>query len=236
MIRGSIRADVSGFVDRYRRFCIQRLEKVALQVSHAAAVEALGEIRGRMRDAGLGRLSNAITMGSDLKKGRGVKRRGREAFSASAWIYVRGRSERTIGAIEAYTVGAEIRPVNAQWLWIATDAIPKRVNRFKMTPALYNRSGLVQSIGPLQKIEGRHPGEALLVVKNVTMRTAGGGRARRVPQRGMIGRGREQRDVVVAFVGIKRTARAARVNVPEIIRANVAKIPNRISAAMSGDL
>lgn len=236
MIRRSVRADVSGFMERYRRFCIQRLEQVALEAADATGRETLREIRSEMKAAGLGGLSNAVTMGSDLKSGNGVKRRGREAFSASAWIYVRGKSERTIGAIEAYTVGAEIRPVNTQWLWIATDAIPKRVGRFKMTPARYNRSGYAQSIGPLEMVPGRSPGEALLVVKNVTMRTAGGGNARRVPARGRIGAGREARDIVVAFVGIKRTARASRVDVPQIIRRNVARMPNRISARMGGDL
>lgn len=223
-----------GQFQEFRRYSIQRLEGVALKVSDAAARNALTETRTQMRGAGLGRLGGALGYGSDLKKTGAVHRRGGEAFSASGWIYIRSRSERAVGAIVAYTEGAEIRPNKSPWLWIATDEIPKRAGRFRMTPALYRQHGFENRIGPLIQIPGRHGGEALLVARNVTVDRFGRpGRARRVPRRGGIGGSRQRVDHIVAFVGIRRTSRAARVDPKAIIAANAGRIPALINAALA---
>jgi hypothetical protein len=92
------------------------------------------------------------------------------------------------GAIEAYTEGAEITPKRSPWLWISTDEIPRRAGRYRMTPALYRATGLESRIGPLVQIPGRHRGEALLIVRNVTVDRFGRrGKARRLPKRGAVG-------------------------------------------------
>lgn len=231
MARAPVQIGRPGQFREFERFCIQRLEQSALRASDQAARQATLDIRSAMRGAGLGRLGNALGNGSDLKKTGKVHRRGAEAFSASGWIHIRGRSERTVGAIVAYTEGAEIRGVRSPWLWIATDEIPRRAGRQKMTPALYNKAGLDSRIGPLFQIPGRHAGESLLIVRDVTVDRFGRrGRAKRLPRRGAVGSSRERREFIVAFVGIRRTSRTARVNPNSIIAANAARIPALIAA------
>lgn len=220
----------------FRRHCIQRLERAALISSDRAAAAALRDHRAAMEAAGLGKLGNALGYGSDLKKGRGVHRRGAEGFSASGWVYIRSRSERSVGAIVAYTEGADISPKKSPWLWISTDEIPRRAGRFRMTPALYRSSGLESRIGTLVQIEGRHGGEALLIVRNVTVDRFGrAGKARRLPKRGGVGPSRERRDFIVAFVGIRRTSRSARVHPREIMSIQQARLPEYRAAAMAND-
>lgn len=189
-----------------------------------------------MSGAGLGRLGNAIGYGSDLKSGHGVKRRGAEGFSSSGYVFIKGRNERTVGAIESYTEGAEIRPVRSAWLWISTDEIKRKAGRYRMTPARYRSSGLEQRIGPLVQIPGRHRGEALLIVRNVTVDRFGRpGRARQLPRRGAIGGSRERKDFIVAFVGIRSTSRVARVDVDQIVSLEQARLPEYRRAAMQND-
>jgi hypothetical protein len=232
VIRSRISFGGSSLVREFQRSSIQRLERAALIATDRAATIAKNEIRSAMSGGGLGRLGFALGSTSDLQKGR-LLRRGPEGFSASGVVFVRSRSERTMGAIEAYTEGAEIGPRRGRWLWIATPDIPARSQRYRMTPARYVKNGLEQSIGPLVFIPGRHPGEALLVVRNVTVSTAGRrGSARRLPKRGGIRPGRDVKDFIVAFVGIRRTSRAARVNVRAIIAQVQQRLPELISAAM----
>jgi hypothetical protein len=215
----------------FRRQCIQRLERASLVATDRAAREALPQIRGP-----LGRLGNALGYGSDLKKGRGVKHTAGGGYKASGWIYLRSRSERAVGAIEAYTEGADIRPVRAKWLWIATDEIPRRAGRFKMTPQRYRANGFENRIGPLVQIPGRHRGEALLIVRNVTVDRFGRrGKAKRLPKRGAIGGSREKKDFIVAFVGIRNTLRSPKVNPRNILSIEQARIPEYRIAAMQND-
>jgi hypothetical protein len=224
-VRISLRSNVTGFVAQFKRHSIQRLEQAALRATDRVARDSQREIRAAMTAARLGRLGNAVGAGSDLQKGNGVHRRGADAFSATGWIYTRGRSERTRGAIEAYTEGAEISPRRAQWLWIPNvPTIPSRAGRTKMTPALYNAKGFDQRIGPLVFIRGKNPGEALLIARNVTINRLGLGKARRLPKRGAIGSTRQRVDYVIAFIGIKRTTRMQRVNPQTIIARNAARL------------
>lgn len=225
-----------GQVEEFRRHCIQRLEQAALVASDRAAREALANVRIAMSGAGLGRLGNALGYGSDLKKNGQVHRRGAESFSASGWIVLRSRSERAVGAIVAYTEGAEISPRRSPWLWIATDEIPRRAGRFRMTPALYRKHGFEGRIGPLVQISGRHGGEALLIVRQVTVDRFGRrGRARRLRTRGAIGGSREQKDFIVAFVGIRRTSRTQRVDPNQIFSAQQARLGEYRAAALASD-
>ena len=210
----------------FERECKAAIERAALRATARAARQATGEIRDGMRGAGLGRLSNAIGSGSDLTKNGHAQRRG-QGLSASGWVHVRGRSARTVGAIEAYTEGANITPAKGKWLAIPTSEIPKRAGRQKMTPKLYDETGLNERIGPLRFVRGRAGGEALLIVQDVTVDRFGrAGKARRLPKRGALGPSRERRDFIVAFVLIKTTTRSARVNPLAIIAANAARLPD----------
>lgn len=189
-----------------------------------------------MQGAGLGRLGNAIGYGSDLKKSGRVLRFSNGGFRCSGWVFIKGSNERTEGAVEAYTEGADIRPVRSRFLWIATAEIPKRAGRYRMTPARYRAGGFEQRIGPLVEIPGRHSGERLLIVRNVTVdRFNRPGRARRLPRRGAIGGNRERREFIVAFVGITNTSRTARVNVNSILSLEQARLPDYREAAMRSD-
>lgn len=232
MIRSYLTGPRLGAYRDFQRFAIQRFERAALIATDRAATLAKGSLRAEFSAAGLGRLGYAVGSGSDLRKSGRVRRIGANGFAASGWLFVRSRSERTEGALDAYTEGADIRPVKGKYLWIATDAIPSRVGRYKMTPERYAASGLVQRIGPLVMINGRHAGEKLLVVRHVTTRLAGSPRARRMPKNGRPRPGREAQEQVVAFVGIRRTSRGARVNVRRIITGVLQQFPRLYTQAL----
>ena len=197
-----------------------------------AARDALSTLRAQMAGAGLGRLGNAITSTSDLRRSGRVHRRGAEGFSASAIIHLRTANERTVGTIISYTEGAEISP-RGPWLWIATPDLQKRVKgNYRMTPARYRAGGFEGRIGPLIQIPGRHPGEALLIVRDVTVRAAGRANPRRLPNSGRVRAGRVLQQQFVAFVGIRRTSRRARVNPNAIFDWARSTLPTLISQAL----
>lgn len=224
-----MRSRVSFHRDQFRRFerhVLFRLERAALRATAAAARGARDEIRAAMAGGALGRLGQAIGAGSDLARGRIYREGG--GFSASGEVHIRGRSERTRGTIEAYTDGADIAPRRGGWLWIATAEIPRRAGRRKMTPALYNSTGLDQRIGPLVFRPGRHPGEALLIVSGATLHRSFSGRARRLPKRGRVGETRTGAVSFVAFVGIRKTRRSARLDPAAIIRKYRERLPQLI--------
>lgn len=218
----------TAFVDDFKRHSIQRLEQAFLRATDRVSRETLSQVRGEMSSAGLGRLGNALKHYSDLKKGK-VFRRGGEAFSASGGVAIRTRNERTVGAIESYTEGAEIRPVRGRYLWFATEELGiKRVGRKKITPALYMSSGLASKLGPLVYINGRQPGEKLAIIRNVSTPNVGKGRPRRLPRSGKASSGRTGKDFIIAFIGITRTTRTRRVDVEAIFRANAARVGEAI--------
>lgn len=220
-----------GAFRNFERQALSRLERAALLATDRAARQATEEIRQAMRGSGLGRLSSAIGAGGDLKAGR-VKRSG-AGFSASGSVYVRGRSPRVTGAIEAYTQGADIAPRGGGWLWIATPEIPRFARRRRMTPKLYNETGLADRIGPLIFRPGRHAGEAVLIVSGATLDRFGrAGRARRLPKRGQVGRTRTGAVSFVAFVGIRRTRRTARVDPAAIIEHCRQRLPALVAEAL----
>lgn len=154
-----------------------------------------------MRGVGLGKLDQAVGFTSAQRKGQ----RDRTPYAA---IFAKGGDEsRAGGALEAYSRGTTIRTINGEWLAYATEAVPKRIGRRKITPALYNRSGLVGSIGKLifRKI---NPNLALLVLRKVSL-SPKTGQAKALGKRAPRTRIVPEKDVV-AFVLIRQTRRAKR--------------------------
>lgn len=237
MMRARLRRPGKGAFAAHRRFAIQRFEQAALIATDRAATDLKNELRTEFSGAGLGRLGMAFGTFSFLGANKRVIRNGQSGFFAGARVIVRTRSERTQGAIAAYSYGADIAPVKkGGWLWIPTDNAPKRIGKYRITPKRYSESGLTSSIGPLVFIPGRHAGEALLVVKNVTVRSAGRSNPRRLPRSGRARAGREARDFIVMFVGIKRTARAARVDPFASHQRKRAQLGDYFNTALGGGI
>ena len=226
------RGDYLGAYRQYQRLIDRRLEFAALDATDRAARMALRSIQSAMSGAGLSRLGKGLSSASDLSSGRGVHRREGNSFSASGTVFIRSRSERSRGAIEAYTQGANIRPVRGRWLWIPTDAIPSRAGRYRMTPELFRSQGLEQKIGKLillKNVDGR----PLFAVENVGISLAGKPRsAGSLTKRGEPRKGQVKRQLVIAFIGIPRTNRAARVDVPAIMQQAQAALPALLTDAI----
>lgn len=227
----------AAFSDWYR-FSVQRLERAALIATDRGTTKLKTTIRNQMRSAGLGNLGNAIGSTSDLKKGGIQKRYAGGGFSASGIVYVRSRSERTIGALTAYTQGANIRPKRGRWLWIPTDDIRRRAgsNRKgegqRLTPDLWRKRGLDQKVGPLTFIRSVN-GYPLLVLKNVGVSLAGKKRsARSLTKSGRARKGQVAKQFVVAFIGIPFTSRQARIDVRALHAQIMAELPALMRQAL----
>lgn len=220
MIRASVVPDF-GAIDRIRRDFERWAGPMLLDESDRAARETLDLIRRDMEAAGLGRLGNGLGYTSDKKRGLGVHRTG-NGISASGIVFIRSGNRRTRGAIESYTAGSEIRPRNGRYLWIATDDIPQRAGRARITPELYKARGFEQKIGPLIRVTAPN-GTPLLIVRNVGVNAAGAaGSARSLTKRGRPRKGQVEAKYIVAFFGISETSRRARVN-PKAIAADRAQ-------------
>lgn len=230
MIGVSIKPDVDALVRAQQKF--QRMaERRLLVESDRAAKEAKEEIRDEMSGVGLGRLGNAIGNTSDLKLGKGVHRSGGQV-SASGIVHIRSRSERTVGAINAYTRGATITAKDGGWLWIPSDDLAARAGgRWgkKMTPALYRKFGFVQKLGPLVRIQG--DAGPLLIIKNVGVSLSGKPRsAKSLKKNGEARKGQLRVDYIVAFTGIKETSRRARLNPRAIASRAAQRMGRRLKA------
>lgn len=213
MFKATFNADLSRF-PAYRREVRRRVETASLYATDKAAKLGRSRIAKELR----GRLGGALMVESDLQKGKGVYIKGADKFSASGTIRIRPGSERSKGAIISATEGATIVPRTTDWLWIPTPELGiKRIGRKKVTPRLYNQAGYDRRIGPLVKIPGRNPGEALLVIKNVQVKVAGRGRPLRGSRSGIARAGREQKQFIVAFVGIRQAKQVKYVDVPAIL-------------------
>ncbi|MBB4859629.1 hypothetical protein HNO88_002958 [Novosphingobium chloroacetimidivorans] len=227
MFRSDVRGPTRADFDQYRRYAIQTFERAAVRSVAAAARRGKADVRGAFGGAGLARLGNAI----DARGEERVTRFAGDRFSVSAQFFIRSRSERTLGAIKAYTEGASIRPVRSRWLWIPTDNIRRLAgsNRQgqgqRMTPALWRERGFESRIGPLVLVPSVN-GNPLLVLKNVGVDLSGRKRgAKSLTKKGLARRGQVEKQFVVAFVGIPWTARAARVNVTAILNNVRAALP-----------
>lgn len=213
--------------------------KAAAMAADDAAKIGRSQVQGAMRANKLGRLAGSVRYSSDMKKRRTPRTTAAGApimpFRAGAIVFTTGGSDRTSGAFDAYSNGANIRPTGGrQWLAFPTKSIPKRVGRFKMTPALYNAGGFDKKIGPLQFIKGISAGVAYLIVKNVGVNKRDGGSARRLPLRGGLGASRKISEFTVAFILIRATRRAQRFNPVAIIFKQAAMTPSRIAAYLNG--
>lgn len=212
-----------------------KIERAALLATHRAAEKAKAKLRADMAGASLGRLGQAIGSTSDHRKGRGVYRRG-NGWSASGIVHTRTMSERSLGAIEAYTSGAVIRPVRSRWLWIPTNNIPRLgKGRKRLTPGTWVSSGMETKIGPLVRIRASN-GNPLLIVRNVGVSLAGKSRsARSLRKNGMPRRGQARQEFIVAFIGIPHTWRAARVDVLAIMESIQGELPELFNQAFGAN-
>lgn len=218
--------------DRFQRDSEGRLQAAALRATDKASRAALNMVRDQMGRAGLGRLGQGVGAGSDAVK-RGVVRQSGHGWSASGWLHIRSGSDRSRGTIEAYTAGADITPKRSPYLWISTDQIPLRAGRERMTPALYIRRGFDRKIGPLVPATA-DDGTPLLLVRNVGVSASGKARsARSLTKRGRPRKGQVEQQVIVAFFGIRRTSRAARVDVNAIVEAAHRSLPDLIAKELN---
>ena len=217
----------------FKRNMRQRIAKAGARATERAAEGARNDIRSAMRSQRLGNLANVVSFTSDRRKGR-PEGRSTERVDVAGFVTLRGiKSERTAGAIDAYVDNdsTQIVPVRGQWLAIATNEIPARVSRKRMTPELYRSSGLETKIGPLQFVPGKHAGTALLVVNDISISLARAGRPRRLPKNGRTSAGRA-RVSIVAFVLIRQTRRSRRVD-PRLIAQ---KWQQRLGRMLSDEL
>jgi hypothetical protein len=231
------RGNLAEAYDRYRREVQRRIERASLLATDAGRRAAVATTRQQMAGAGLGRLGNALASSSDLSKNRGVHRGGGDRFSASGAVYVRSGSDRSRGAVEAYTGGADIRPTRGRWLWIPTDALPRLAGSRRtgggkrMSPAEYQAQGLSQKIGPLILIRGID-GRPMLAVENVSQAIEGRPRTRALLKSGKPGKNRRTRQIVILFVGIPSTSRAARIDAGAIMKVEAGRLAERFHAAV----
>lgn len=221
--------------DDLEKFARLRAEAAALEATRKAAVIAKNRIRDGMKNAGLGRLGNAIGQSSDAEKRGTVYRQG-DGFSASGVVFVRSKSERTLGAIEAYTQGAQIKPVRGKWLWIPTDAMQRVAGKGKdkrrLTPGNWASLGMESKLGPLRYFKSVN-GWPLAAVEAVGVSATGAARsARSLTKKGMARKGQVRKELLVCFIAIPRTARASRIDVPAILRSVAQELPALFNEAL----
>jgi hypothetical protein len=233
-----------------KNYSLRGLARAVARATDQTMREGKTDIRRAMDRAKLGKLSRVVDYTSDVKKRRvpditSVGARWR----AGATIYARGSgSKRASGALAAYTNGkVTILPKRGRWLAIATDELAKRVpgikgsgrrrsGTFRMTPELYRKRGLEKRIGKLVFVPGSSPNEALLIVNNVQVNAARGfGKAERIPRTGRIRAGKVKKDFIVAFVLIRVTRRAERVNPGRIVGAQIKRMDRRITNILRGE-
>ena len=232
MPRLAAKFERGSYAGPFRQFGLaidRRLELAALEATDKAAKQAVRSIRDAMAGAGLGRLGNGLGAASDLSSGRGIHRKAGGAWSASGAVFVRSRSERTRGAIESYVSGSEIRPTRGRWLWVPTDDLQRvaggKGKRQRVTPGNWDNLGLDRRIGPLVQLTSID-GRPLLAVQGAGVSLTGAkGSARSLKKNGQARRGQVRRELLIAFVAIPRTSRAARVDVNAILAGVQADLP-----------
>lgn len=233
-LRARIEKPDFALVDSNITYAEQRIMFAARRATDIEARKVALEVRSQMAATKLGRMGNAIGSSSDLTKNR--YHRTPRGFSVSGNVHIRSRSERSVGAIISYTEGAEITPRNGRWLWIATDEIPKFAGKERMTPALYRKMGFEQRIGPLVVVKSIN-GNPLLVAKNISVSEGGKSRsARALTKSGRPRKGQRAKEFVVAFIGIPRTSRAARVSVSAIMQQALDRLPNTFETELRKEL
>lgn len=223
MIR-TTRPNFSALRDEARRLA-KAQHKAAVQATHHASQRAQKHIQAKVKSVGLGRLSNAVGQTSSLRKRQTEGR-------PYGVIYARSGSKSDIGragaALEAYSRGSTITP-HKEWLAFATDAVPRLVGGRRLTPKLYNSSGMANSVGKL-RFRAISQKLALLVVRNVSLHPKTG-RAKALGPRRPRTRVVPDKDTVV-FVLIRVTRRAKRFDKDTLVKLYHGKVPDYIARAM----
>lgn len=202
----------------------QDLRQASIIATDKAARRAQTSLKRVMRTAGLGRLGNAVGSTSTLRKD---DRSGRTPYGV---IFARGGDDSLAGgALEAYSQGVTIRAQQKQWLAFQTDALPRRIGRYRTTPERYNSSSLVQSIGKLRFKPGG-PDRAYLVVDKVSL-SPKNGRAKKLGPRKPRTRIVPDKEVV-AFVLIRVTRRGRRFDKDVVIGQEASRMPDDLATAM----
>lgn len=214
-IRTRVRPPDKRLVREYTRAAARHLAAAGMYATDKGATTAKTRMRQKMQSAGLGKLGYGIRSKSALQKSKLPRSKSWGVLYASG-----GDESRTSQAIFSYATGTTIRAQRRRWLAFPTARLPKKVGRRKLTPSLYNSSGLVGSIGPL-KFVPRSSRLAYLVVEDVRVskRT---GRARKGGRRSKT---LMKRRFVVAFVLIRQTYRGRRFLPVAIMKAQQQKIP-----------
>lgn len=198
------------------------LKAAAFVATDTASKLAQGGVQRKMRAVGLGRLANAVGQTSALKK----RQMNNTPYGV---IFARGGDEsRAGGALEAYSLGTTITPTpGKKWLAFATNAIPSRVGRFKMTPEKFRAGGYEARYGKLvfKPIDGN---TALLVIRKATV--TGKGRVREVGKRAA--RGTQPVKDLVAFVLIRFTKRAQRFDKNQEVAPYARQVPDLMQQEM----
>lgn len=210
----------------------QRIMKERRAAAHFATDKAIGVAIARTRQTikgvGLGGLANAVGSQSSRRK------KQTDTDKAYGAIFARGKpgdpENRGERALLAYSRGASIFPRGGkQWLAFATSSIPKRVGRYKMTPARYRSSGLVNSLGPLVFVPINSKVARLVVRKVEVSRRTGVARAQTGRSRAF-----DKKAEITAFILIRYTMRAARFSQDDIVRDASLQVPDFIGEYLSG--
>jgi len=220
-----------------RKLTLKRLSSAVARGVDDTVRNTVTDTRAKMVGAGLGKLSRAVRYTSDVKKRRVPDiGDGRSRWRVGGAMFAPGRSERTQGALAAYSqANTTIVPRRGRWLAFATDEIPQRVGRYKMTPALYEAGGFDRKIGELEFIQSKKPNEAFLIARDVQVNAQRGfGQARRLPRHGKARQGKKAVGFIVAFILIRVTRRSQRFNPKAIMRNQVAQLPRRIRSNLRG--
>lgn len=206
----------------------RKIGRAMLRTTRIGADRLQNRLREDIRSAGLGNLGNALKASSDDQRGNGVHLLP-NGFSASGIVVVRSRSDRTRGALAAYTAGADIRPRKGPWLWYPSDDLQRFVgsgkNRRRLTPGTWESSGMRAKLGPLIPLRSVD-GKPLLAVEMIGTSLAGARRsAKPLTKRGTARKGQRVRQILVVFIAIPWTSRRARVSPRAIHRSVMAELP-----------
>lgn len=196
--------------------------RAAVIATDRASREGRTELQAKMRSVGLGKLANAVGQTS-------TKRKGGSGDPYGVWFARGGDESLAGGALEAYSRGTTILPLNGNWLWIPTKAIQRRIKigagRYRLTPGRWIGSALEQTVGKLV-FRQLSPTRAIFVVQNVSISTKTGRAKAR-------GKRRSKTQIptkeIIAFTGIKVTRRARRFDKDLIAIAWSRRVPKFIA-------
>lgn len=233
-------------INRLKKSIDLRFRYLALHETRKAAAKLKINIRAAFKGSGLGNLGNAIASGSDQQKHGRVFERGGGRWSASGWVYIRSKSERTIGAITSYTKGATISPRYGRWLWLATPDLKRVVGlpagdskgqkKARLEPHLWDRT-YGRTLGSLVTIKSVN-GRPIMIIKNPAFVSSSGkrGTIRGALKNGRAPKGTVKKDFIVAFIAIPNTVRAQRVDVAALAKDVASQLPSSIGTGLKGSL